>query len=109
MSTLSIEDLSAALEEEGRETLEGSCLQREMQIKAFLFDLQRELEASGTGMEAEGERTFKLRIGYRHESGGKEERELLDGWVLRGRESPVGQIACSLKSGTLNLIYEIVR
>lgn len=107
-STLYIEDLSAVVGEEGREA-EGSWLQREMQVKAFLLELQGELARRGERMEEEGERSFRLRIGYRHESGGKEGRELLDGWVARGREAREGRIACSLKSATLNLIYEIAQ
>lgn len=63
---LFIEDLSSLFEEEGCELKESNPLQREMQIKAFLLDFQKQLESSGSAMELEGERSFKLRIGYRH-------------------------------------------
>lgn len=63
---LYIDDLSCLFEEERSEPKESNPLQREMQIKAFLFDFQKQLESSETAMELEGERSFKLRIGYRH-------------------------------------------
>lgn len=76
-----------------------------MQMKAFLFDLINHLRPQQSHCKVEEGRTFKLRIGYRHESEGKESGQLIDGWVMRERPEVNAGIACSLKSPTLNLIY----
>jgi hypothetical protein len=45
-----------------------------MQIKSFLYDLKERLSSTEGAMDMERELTFKLRIGYRHESNEKESR-----------------------------------
>lgn len=70
VNTLHIEDLLQVFGkeyiEEGGNCAETNLLQKEMQIKSFLYDLRQQLEQSRKLMKSEEELTFKLRIGYRH-------------------------------------------
>ena len=70
VNTLHIEDLVQAMGkqyvEEGGSSAETNLLQKEMQIKSFLYDLRQQLEHCPKVVQLEGELTFKLRIGYRH-------------------------------------------
>lgn len=70
VNTLHIEDLLQVMGkeyiEEGGNCIETNLLQKEMQIKSFLYDLKQQLEQCSKLAKSEEELTFKLRIGYRH-------------------------------------------
>ena len=99
-NTLFIDDLSPILEEDDANN--PSSFHHDMHIKAFLLDLQQKLQQSQLPPQKDGSRTFKLRIGLRESEEGGQSGE---GWVPCQNLKNVGQIACSLKLPTLNLIY----
>jgi hypothetical protein len=103
-NTLFIDDLTSPLEEE--DSKGTSSFHRDMHIKTFLSELQLKLHQSQLPPQTANTRTFKLRVGLRESEEGGQTGE---GWVACQRTKDVGQIACSLKLPTLNLIYEVFR
>lgn len=99
-NTLFIDDLSPILDADDNNN--PSSFYHDMHIKAFLLELQQKLHQSQLPLQKDGSRTFKLRIGLRESEEGGQSGE---GWVPCQKLKDVGQIACSLKLSTLNLIY----
>lgn len=50
---------------------------------------------------------FRLRVGYRFENQTESSYSLVDDWVRKEEEKTKGRIKTSLKSHSLNLIYEV--